>query len=1168
MDDDDDGSDATTLGGSEDLLADASQDNDDNSGGGNAKSNARGNQNGEAPNAHPSALLLSPISPATQTLDRLSHYGSQEGGAELCLHLLGSGSKKGSGNNNDDEEGGGNGGSAARGTEGEDRGTSSRATASFQLANDNDGGSGREHCLRELEAYFASTQNSAVVAATSELDPPPVPFCRRCNADPAVLMQFSQQLSQQPSQSSATLPHHALCPRHGDFYRSGSYEILCLTVEGNVRGCDACVRQFETGRPSKELVHGRGCPRGKKKGEGKKKAPGRAEQGDIIVEGRGKTATGAEEAVDATQAAAALAALESPPTPEVDEDGRPLSAYEKKRRRNIRRNEKRLRSLGLLDRPGPGSTGGAGRGAPAANRPKKKKPSREGVERRVQPKRTGSKPAEGEGGKPESKDSVADRREKEPPRRGGTKPAKGDGGKPKEASLAEAAATGCKKCSDELATGKKAQRESHDVNCPRRKWGKKKGGCGARNELEPRPSEEDSGNGRENKRQQNQPTKQSKAPARKAPTLVDAAKAGCKKCTKEWQTNEVDPTTNHDARCLRVGKKPPSAGPQRASKGTVISPMPGAHDYRPSPSPAPRKKAKTAPKQSTRQPPPLPSWITDFLSESDRNDQTVPVPRGSKWLPCPNPWGKIGHEEGDFVVISPFQSESEGDLLSIYHQGPNGGVPKRFVANPLEEGSPYHATHRGPERGGYSVLSLRRDRAGLRPWGFTARMHEFGGACLVDGVEPLSPAEAATDISGWMGKDGATGLKLHDMIIAVNGKSVGSMTMPELQIELDVSGPQLMLVVSRFDVHESVACAGEGSTTLEDLAMDWNEIGPGAPLKRKRVSFEDEPSDDRFEPEGHFASQNEHEGEGEDIKTGEEEDEGSAFQADLDRGTAGSGVKQSARGEEAVASASKLQAPKTTAKAARLGPKKAVSLSEGAQSGCKKCIREQRTGSKEKTKHGANCPRKVRPTVSDGAESGCKKCILELRTGINKPGAHDENCPRKTGPRVSKKVREEAKGKPSESNVGLGIETQADAKTTRPSVAAENAVEPKEKQTASEGSQKQKRGPKPLSRYQKQLEELSDEGDLLPPKKAEPEEDSCGSSEAEYNADGDESPWLGCVCGRTHPHPIKVFWVQCNGCDAWHEVAEECVGFDEEAAQALEEWFCWSCEPPVEGLGL
>ena len=78
------------------------------------------------------------------------------------------------------------------------------------------------------------------------------------------------------------------------------------------------------------------------------------------------------------------------------------------------------------------------------------------------------------------------------------------------------------------------------------------------------------------------------------------------------------------------------------------------------------------------------------------------------------------------------------------------------------------------------------------------------------------------------------------MIICINGKSVGSMTMPELIIELDVCGPEMMLVVSRFDIKESVAGGKKELTTLEDLAMDWNDIGAGASLKRKRVSFEND----------------------------------------------------------------------------------------------------------------------------------------------------------------------------------------------------------------------------------------------------------------------------------------------------------------------------------------
>ncbi len=238
---------------------------------------------------------------------------------------------------------------------------------------------------------------------------------------------------------------------------------------------------------------------------------------------------------------------------------------------------------------------------------------------------------------------------------------------------------------------------------------------------------------------------------------------------------------DHDICCPRAGKRAPSSHSQSsdpaqfksrqqmqsssysrpANQVSKVAPRanPQRH-HRPTPSPLPRRNENS---NSTHQPqhsnsthrpphqrhiPPLPSWIRKFTSESNRNS-SVPAPRGSKWLPCPNPWGKIGHQDGDFVIISPFQSESASDMLSIFHQETNNGcmsVPKRFVSNPLEEGSPYHATHRSPARGGYSVLRLARDKMALRPWGFTVRLHEFGGACLVDSIEPLSPAEAAVSI--------------------------------------------------------------------------------------------------------------------------------------------------------------------------------------------------------------------------------------------------------------------------------------------------------------------------------------------------------------------------------------------------------------------------------------
>jgi len=79
---------------------------------------------------------------------------------------------------------------------------------------------------------------------------------------------------------------------------------------------------------------------------------------------------------------------------------------------------------------------------------------------------------------------------------------------------------------------------------------------------------------------------------------------------------------------------------------------------------------------------------------------------------------------------------------------------------------------------------------------------------------------------------------------------------------------------------------------------------------------------------------------------------------------------------------------------------------------------------------------------------------------------------------------------------------------------------------------------------------------------------SSGNEDKDEDEEEDDNPWLGCVCGRTHPAPIEVFWIQCGACDAWHNVAEDCVGFSEEAADSLDEWFCWSCKPPCPGMDL
>lgn len=57
----------------------------------------------------------------------------------------------------------------------------------------------------------------------------------------------------------------------------------------------------------------------------------------------------------------------------------------------------------------------------------------------------------------------------------------------------------------------------------------------------------------------------------------------------------------------------------------------------------------------------------------------------------------------------------------------------------------------------------------------------------------------------------------------------------------------------------------------------------------------------------------------------------------------------------------------------------------------------------------------------------------------------------------------------------------------------------------------------------------------------------------------EDDPILGCICGETHEEPIEVFWLQCDECQAWYNNSVQCVGFSEEKAQKMKTWTCVSC---------
>jgi hypothetical protein len=61
----------------------------------------------------------------------------------------------------------------------------------------------------------------------------------------------------------------------------------------------------------------------------------------------------------------------------------------------------------------------------------------------------------------------------------------------------------------------------------------------------------------------------------------------------------------------------------------------------------------------------------------------------------------------------------------------------------------------------------------------------------------------------------------------------------------------------------------------------------------------------------------------------------------------------------------------------------------------------------------------------------------------------------------------------------------------------------------------------------------------------------------------DDEAWLGCVCGEVHEEPVRVFWIQCDDCRSWYNVAPACVGFKEFEASSVGTWICRACDESV-----
>jgi hypothetical protein len=103
------------------------------------------------------------------------------------------------------------------------------------------------------------------------------------------------------------------------------------------------------------------------------------------------------------------------------------------------------------------------------------------------------------------------------------------------------------------------------------------------------------------------------------------------------------------------------------------------------------------------------------------------------WNVSENPWGPDSLENWDRIVLSSTLPllEQEAAFLS-----------ERFVHDPFSIHPRYSKSHTTPEEGSHALV-LHRTALCNAPWGFSVYRHEFGGACLVEDVTPMSPAALA-----------------------------------------------------------------------------------------------------------------------------------------------------------------------------------------------------------------------------------------------------------------------------------------------------------------------------------------------------------------------------------------------------------------------------------------
>lgn len=351
------------------------------------------------------------------------------------------------------------------------------------------------------------------------------------------------------------------------------------------------------------------------------------------------------------------------------------------------------------------------------------------------------------------------------------------------------------------------------------------------------------------------------------------------------------------------------------------------------------------------------------------------------------------------------------------------------------------------------------------------------------------------------------------MVLMVNSKSVGDMTEDDLDVELEIAGEELTLVISQYnggpmkgeahdDENEKVS---ETWRELDKGVFDWRELGPGS-MNTQRGSLTA-----RMAPQPSASDR------GSDITP-----------KDAEGGAATSDVSKLRRETFRSQQPNHDDHPPTY-------PHKETATSTNDEQ-AKTSTKSKSTGDILSHRNGPTLPKKKPDRQAELEKDGVSSCSDMSLIGSGGGTREDSSQAQKIDTSRGSPRGEAGKliDGGSEAAPGLSLSRiMADF-----SISTSKKKRNHEEGGHTDGTANAKGTPSTTSTDIRAREVIADWN--------------------EEGGDGDD-PELGCICGDIHEEPEPVFWLHCDTCESWYNNSVRCLGFDQKAADKLKEWICASC---------